>query len=109
LPLSAPNVLGVRISNRAIARASDENELAAIYYGGSRRSAEALFDVMRRQDDRVALTYRVIENFIEHLNGICIESGVRLVEQNQRRAVKQNSGDADALLQAARKGSNRIR
>src|SRR3990172_11871961 len=75
-----------------------ENDLAGVEHGHPFRQIEASFQVVCGNDDRPALKRRPIEELLQKGAPALIQTGVRLVEEQDRRVVQEGAGQSETLL-----------
>ncbi len=61
-----------------------------------------------RDHDEGVLGADLVEQAVEDVDGVRVEAGVRLVEQQHTRLVQQRSGDREALQHAFREGAHHV-
>lgn len=81
-------------------------DLAAIQNDGASRGTQALLDVVCGEDDRLPGSGRFIQNVVQCLRGLRIQTRVGFIKQDQGWIVQQRPGNPDTLLKTARECSN---
>ena len=61
-----------------------------------------LIHVVRRDDERDAFTFESIETVPDEMAGLRVESGRRLVENEDLRTIDESAGNGQSSLHAAR-------
>src|SRR6267143_658078 len=64
---------------------------------------------MRRQNDRSAGRACLVEDLIQYFDGVRIQTGIWLVQQDDRRIVQHDARNAEPLIEPTGKSANGIR